>query len=68
MRKILHDYRGRGARTAEGIERIVRANWKHGRRCKQVRQEAAAFTHFIRACRETIAKVRGAGDTGGTAA
>jgi len=56
---FLQEYRGRGPRTVEGVERIVRANFKHGRRCASARREQAAFTRFVRACRATIRKVHG---------
>jgi hypothetical protein len=59
LEKNLREYRGRGPRTAEGLARIVKANWKHGRRSRSAMREAAELRAFLRSCRETIAQAHG---------
>ena len=56
---FLREYPGRGPRTPDGIQRVVRANTKHGRRSAQARREQVALRAFLRSCRKTIAKVHG---------
>ena len=47
----LHGGKSTGPRTAEGLERSRRANWKHGRRSAEAvaeRKEAMAIRRNIR--------------------
>jgi hypothetical protein len=51
----LHGGLSTGPKTAEGIERIRRAQLKHGRYTKQAKAERAEFRNLLRACREMLA-------------
>lgn len=51
----LHGGLSTGARTAEGIERIRRANTKHGRYAECAIAERKQISDLFRQCRSTIA-------------
>jgi hypothetical protein len=51
----LHGGLSTGPKTAEGIERIRRAQLKHGRYTKRAKAERAEYRELLRACRDMLA-------------
>jgi len=50
----------RGPRTEEGRARC--GNWRHGRRSRTAKREAACLREFLRSCRKTIVETNGRRD------
>jgi hypothetical protein len=56
----MHGGKSTGPRTAEGLERSRRANWRHGRFSAAAKQEAKQLREFLRRCAEVLAKCQNA--------
>ena len=54
----MHGGKSTGPRTREGIERIRRANWRHGRYSEKAREERRLIRQLIRASKDTVGKIR----------
>ena len=53
----MHGGKSTGARTPEGIERIRKANWKHGRYSVEAQRERRLVRQLIKVSKDTIGKV-----------
>src|SRR5215469_3908570 len=53
----LHGGKSTGPRTAEGLERCRKANWKHGRYCQQVLAESKRVRELERSSAELLTKL-----------
>jgi hypothetical protein len=47
----MHGGKSTGPKTAEGIERIRKANWKHGKRSAHAREEHRKFWNLLRSAK-----------------
>lgn len=59
-RRVCHIHGGKtpkhntGANTKEGKSRQKMANWKHGLRSKEAKEETLRLKEFMKACKELI--------------
>lgn len=55
----LHGGKSTGPRTAEGLERCRRANWKHGLYCKEALAERHQFRELLRNATQLLTDLNG---------
>ena len=53
----LHGGKSTGPRTADGLERCRRANWKHGLYCKPALEEKKRLRELVRSSRKFLAEL-----------
>src|ERR1039457_2781160 len=54
----MHGGASTGPRTAAGLARSMRANWKHGGFSAEAKHEANYFRQLLRTCKERLADIR----------
>ena len=47
-----------GPKTAEGLERSRKANWKNGRYSQEAKRERKILKDFLQKCRKTIKEIK----------
>ena len=54
----MHGGMSTGPRTADGLERVRRANWKHGHYSAEAISERRFLRQLLRGSRETLERIR----------
>jgi hypothetical protein len=53
-----HGGKSTGPKTAEGLERSRKANWKHGRYSREVKADRIQATRALRLLRQLLAQIK----------